>query len=90
MLGEGIEQDDVLDILSKLVDKSLVVAEASPGVEESCATGCWSPSASTARNASSRGERMPPETTCCFVSSSGREGRTGVEGSATGYVAQEA
>jgi predicted ATPase/DNA-binding SARP family transcriptional activator/DNA-binding CsgD family transcriptional regulator len=31
--GEGIEQDDVLDILSKLVDKSLVVAEASPGVE---------------------------------------------------------
>jgi predicted ATPase/DNA-binding CsgD family transcriptional regulator len=31
--GEGIEQDDVLDILSKLVDKSLVVAEASPSVE---------------------------------------------------------
>src|SRR5215203_1469981 len=31
--GEGIEQDDVLDILSKLVDKSLVVAEASPGVK---------------------------------------------------------
>src|SRR5215213_10260193 len=31
--GEGIEQDHVLDILSKLVDKSLVVAEASPGVE---------------------------------------------------------
>src|SRR5215218_6543617 len=31
--GEDIEQDDVLDILSKLVDKSLVVAEASPGVE---------------------------------------------------------
>src|SRR5919112_441263 len=31
--AEGIEQDDVLDILSKLVDKSLVVAEASPGVE---------------------------------------------------------
>src|SRR5215208_7146196 len=31
--GEGIEQDDVLDILSTLVDKSLVVAEASPGVE---------------------------------------------------------
>jgi non-specific serine/threonine protein kinase len=31
--GEGIEQDDVLDILSKLVDKSLVVAEASPGVD---------------------------------------------------------
>src|SRR5215217_3741934 len=30
---EGIEQVDVLDILSKLVDKSLVVAEASPGVE---------------------------------------------------------
>ena len=28
--GEGIEQDDVLDILSKLVDKSLVVAEAWP------------------------------------------------------------
>jgi predicted ATPase/DNA-binding SARP family transcriptional activator/DNA-binding CsgD family transcriptional regulator len=31
--GEGIEQDDVLDILSRLVDKSLVVAEDSPGVE---------------------------------------------------------
>jgi len=31
--GVGIEQDDVLDILSKLVDKSLVVAEVSPGVE---------------------------------------------------------
>src|SRR5215211_3552139 len=31
--GEDIEQDDVLDILSKLVDKSLVVAEASPGVK---------------------------------------------------------
>jgi predicted ATPase/DNA-binding SARP family transcriptional activator/DNA-binding CsgD family transcriptional regulator len=31
--GEGIEQDDVLEILSKLVDKSLVVAEASPGVD---------------------------------------------------------
>jgi predicted ATPase/DNA-binding SARP family transcriptional activator/DNA-binding CsgD family transcriptional regulator len=31
--GEGIEQDDVLDILSKLVDKSLVVAETSPGVD---------------------------------------------------------
>ena len=28
--GEGIEQDDVLDILSALVDKSLVVAEAWP------------------------------------------------------------
>src|SRR5918995_1502986 len=26
--GEGIEQDDVLDVLSELVDKSLVVAEA--------------------------------------------------------------
>jgi predicted ATPase/DNA-binding SARP family transcriptional activator/DNA-binding CsgD family transcriptional regulator len=31
--GEGIERDDVLDLLSKLVDKSLVVAEASPGAE---------------------------------------------------------
>jgi predicted ATPase/DNA-binding CsgD family transcriptional regulator len=31
--GEGIKQDDVLDLLSRLVDKSLVVAEASPGVE---------------------------------------------------------
>ena len=31
--GEGIEQDDILDLLSRLVDKSLVVAEAptSPG-----------------------------------------------------------
>jgi predicted ATPase/DNA-binding CsgD family transcriptional regulator len=30
--GEGIEQEDILDLLSKLVDKSLVVAEASsPG-----------------------------------------------------------
>jgi predicted ATPase/DNA-binding SARP family transcriptional activator/DNA-binding CsgD family transcriptional regulator len=32
--GEGIEQDDVLELLSELVDKSLVVAEASPGEEE--------------------------------------------------------
>ena len=31
--GNGIEQHDVLDLLSKLVDKSLVVAEASPGEE---------------------------------------------------------
>jgi predicted ATPase/DNA-binding SARP family transcriptional activator/DNA-binding CsgD family transcriptional regulator len=31
--GEGIDEGDVLDILSKLVDKSLVVAEVSPGVE---------------------------------------------------------
>src|SRR5215211_672174 len=31
--GDGIEQLDVLDLLSKLVDKSLVVAEASPGEE---------------------------------------------------------
>jgi predicted ATPase len=31
--GDGIEQYDVLDLLSKLVDKSLVVAEASPGEE---------------------------------------------------------
>jgi tetratricopeptide (TPR) repeat protein len=31
--GEGIEQEDVLDLLSKLVEKSLVVAEpSSPGV----------------------------------------------------------
>jgi predicted ATPase/DNA-binding SARP family transcriptional activator/DNA-binding CsgD family transcriptional regulator len=29
--GEGIEQDDVLEVLSELVDKSLVVAEASRG-----------------------------------------------------------
>ncbi len=32
-LGEGIEEDDVLDLLSELVEKSLVVAEASPGEE---------------------------------------------------------
>jgi predicted ATPase/DNA-binding SARP family transcriptional activator/DNA-binding CsgD family transcriptional regulator len=32
--GEGIGQDEVLDLLSKLVDKSLVVAEASPPGEE--------------------------------------------------------
>jgi predicted ATPase len=32
--GEGIEQHDVLDLLSKLVDKSLVMAEVSPGEEE--------------------------------------------------------
>ena len=31
--GDSIEQHDVLDLLSKLVDKSLVVAEASPGEE---------------------------------------------------------
>jgi predicted ATPase/DNA-binding CsgD family transcriptional regulator len=31
--GDGIEQHDVLDLLSKLVDKSLVIAEASPGEE---------------------------------------------------------
>ncbi len=31
--GNGIGQHDVLDLLSKLVDKSLVVAEASPGEE---------------------------------------------------------
>ena len=31
--GNGIEQHEVLDLLSKLVDKSLVVAEASPGEE---------------------------------------------------------
>ena len=31
--GEGIEQHDVLDLLSKLVDKSLVMAEVSPGEE---------------------------------------------------------
>jgi non-specific serine/threonine protein kinase len=31
--GDGIEQHDVLDLLSKLVDKSLVVVEASPGEE---------------------------------------------------------
>jgi predicted ATPase/DNA-binding SARP family transcriptional activator/DNA-binding CsgD family transcriptional regulator len=32
--GDGIEQDDVLNLLSRLVDKSLVVAEASPGAGE--------------------------------------------------------
>ena len=31
--GSGIEQDEVLDLLSKLVDKSLVVTEASPRVD---------------------------------------------------------
>jgi predicted ATPase/DNA-binding SARP family transcriptional activator/DNA-binding CsgD family transcriptional regulator len=31
--GSGIEEDGVLDLLSRLVDKSLVVAEASPGAE---------------------------------------------------------
>jgi predicted ATPase/DNA-binding SARP family transcriptional activator/DNA-binding CsgD family transcriptional regulator len=31
--GNGIEQHEVLDLLSKLVDKSLVVSEASPGEE---------------------------------------------------------
>jgi tetratricopeptide (TPR) repeat protein len=31
--GEGIEQDDVLELLSELVDKSLVVAKASLGEE---------------------------------------------------------
>jgi predicted ATPase/DNA-binding CsgD family transcriptional regulator len=31
--GDGIEQHDVLDLLSKLVDKSLVVTEATPGEE---------------------------------------------------------
>ncbi|MBA2782529.1 MAG: hypothetical protein H0T74_06350 [Rubrobacteraceae bacterium] len=31
--GEDIERDEVLDLLSKLVDKSLVVAEASPGAD---------------------------------------------------------
>jgi DNA-binding CsgD family transcriptional regulator len=31
--GDSIEQHDVLDLLSKLVDKSLVVTEASPGEE---------------------------------------------------------
>jgi predicted ATPase/DNA-binding SARP family transcriptional activator/DNA-binding CsgD family transcriptional regulator len=31
--GDGIEQHDVLDLLSKLVDKSLVGTEASPGEE---------------------------------------------------------
>jgi predicted ATPase/DNA-binding SARP family transcriptional activator/DNA-binding CsgD family transcriptional regulator len=32
--GDGLAQHDILDLLSKLVDKSLVVAEASPGEEE--------------------------------------------------------
>jgi len=32
--GEGIERDDVLDLLSRLVDKSLVVTEASPRAGE--------------------------------------------------------
>jgi non-specific serine/threonine protein kinase len=32
--GEGIEQEDVLDLMSRLVDKSLVVAEASSPGEE--------------------------------------------------------
>jgi predicted ATPase/DNA-binding CsgD family transcriptional regulator len=36
--GEGIEEEDVLDLLSHLVDKSLVLAEASPGVETLHAT----------------------------------------------------
>jgi predicted ATPase/DNA-binding SARP family transcriptional activator/DNA-binding CsgD family transcriptional regulator len=31
--GDGIEQHDVLDLLSKLVDKSLVMVEVSPGEE---------------------------------------------------------
>jgi predicted ATPase/DNA-binding SARP family transcriptional activator/DNA-binding CsgD family transcriptional regulator len=31
--GEGVEQDDVLEMLSELVDKSLVVVESSPGEE---------------------------------------------------------
>ena len=31
--GEGIEHDAVVDLLSRLVDKSLVVAEASPGID---------------------------------------------------------
>jgi predicted ATPase/DNA-binding SARP family transcriptional activator/DNA-binding CsgD family transcriptional regulator len=32
-LGEGITRDEVMDLLSRLVDKSLVLAEASPGTE---------------------------------------------------------
>ena len=31
--GEGIERAEVMDLLSRLVDKSLVLAEASPGTE---------------------------------------------------------
>jgi predicted ATPase/DNA-binding SARP family transcriptional activator len=36
--GDGVEEEDVTDLLSGLVDKSLVVAEASPGAETSHAT----------------------------------------------------
>jgi predicted ATPase len=52
--GEGIEEEDVLDLLSGLVDKSMVVAEASPGARMCCATGCSSRSGSTGWSVSKR------------------------------------
>ena len=62
MLGEGIEQDDVLEILSKLVDKSLVVAEASPGVEGELRYRMLEPIRQYGQERLQQsGQRMPPE-----------------------------
>jgi predicted ATPase len=48
--GEGIEYEQVLELLARLVDKSLVVVDRS--TDEGPATACWSRSASTPRSAS--------------------------------------
>ena len=87
--GEGIEEGDVLDLLTKLVDKSLVVAEASPGVEGELRFRMLEPIRQYGQerleeSGEADATRRP---TRCFVSSSGRKGRAGVEGTATGPVA---
>ena len=53
--GDGVEQGDVLEVLSELVDRSLVVA--GQGRKGCRASGCWSRCASTARNACRRAGR---------------------------------
>jgi predicted ATPase len=55
---DGIEQGDVLDLLSRLVNKSMVVVGSVEGGPQG--TGCSNPSAATGRSASRRAGRRRP------------------------------
>ncbi len=57
--GGSLEEEDVLDLLSGLVEKSLVVTRGS--TKESCATGCWSRCASTRWRSLKKAGRSRPQ-----------------------------
>ena len=72
--GEGIEQDDVLDLLSELVDKSLVVAEACRGGGRAALQDAGARPPVRPERLQERGEAEATRgPTRCFVSGAGRE-----------------